>query len=394
MPETIRLRLGITYDGGAFSGWAAQPGLRTVQGTLEDAVRILIRDLPEGPLLTVAGRTDAGVHASGQVAHLDLPLDRWRAVGRRAVVAARTAGDDLDGAHGSELDEIICAQFLRRMAGVLGVDSDVAVTSCVPAPEGFDARFSAIWRRYEYRLADRSVALNPLERHRVARITQDVDLDLMNAAAERLIGLHDFAGFCKPRPHATTIRTLHEFHWVRDAESGVLIARLVADAFCHSMVRSLVGMCAAVGSGRLALSDVDALLEADERGTGFAVLAPRGLNLMEVGYPGDDHLASRQLATRAKRAPLQSDPTASLSAAELQARDAARAEHPATRHSSENTGEGRAESSGGESGTAGAGAGSGPAGVEHIVAATDVPSGEGETLAPVTPLRPLGPGAS
>lgn len=283
---SVRLRLGIAYDGTAFSGWASQPGLRTVQGTLEEALRTLYRDLAQHePLLTVAGRTDAGVHALGQVAHLDLDEAIWAGTVRR--------GSDAGPAE----------HFIRRMTGILGVDADVAITSCDIGPDGFDARFSALWRRYEYRLADAHTPANPLERHRTARVHQPLDMALMNEAAAMLIGLHDFAGFCKPRPGATTIRTLQEFQWQRD-EQGVLIARVVADAFCHSMVRSLVGMCAAVGSGRLAIESVPKLLEADERGSGFAVLAAKGLTLMEVGYPDSaQQLSARQELTRARRVP-------------------------------------------------------------------------------------------
>lgn len=286
MSETVRLRLGIAYDGTAFSGWATQPNLRTVQGTLEDALRILYRDLPQGPLLTCAGRTDAGVHALGQVAHLDLEREAWEGTVRR------DSGADP------------AAHFLRRIMGILGPDSDVVITSCEVVTHDFDARFSGTWRRYEYRLADASTPLNPLDRHRTARVHQELDLGAMQAAAAIVTGLHDFAGFCRPREGATTIRTLTEFTWRRD-DDGVLVARLLADAFCHSMVRSLVGMCAAVGHGRLNLAAVEQLLQADARGSGFAVLPSRGLTLMEVGYPPAEELASRQEQTRAKRPSLR-----------------------------------------------------------------------------------------
>lgn len=280
---TVRVRLDIAYDGTAFSGWAAQPELRTVQGTLEDALRILYRALPEtGPLLTVAGRTDAGVHATGQVAHLDLDGGVWAST-------VRGRGDD-DPA----------AALVRRCAGILGADSDVVVTAARKVGPEFDARFSAVWRSYEYRLADASAVPNPLERHRTTVVRRPLDVDAMNAAAEVLIGLHDFAGFCKPRAGATTIRTLQEFSWT-ELDRGVYRARLRADAFCHSMVRSLVGMCAAVGQGRLPLARVPELLDLRHRSNSFTVLAAKGLTLTEVGYPADADLASRQLATRAKR---------------------------------------------------------------------------------------------
>lgn len=287
LPGMVRLRLDLAYDGTAFSGWATQPGLRTVQGTLEDAIRILYRDLKtSGPLLTVAGRTDAGVHALAQVAHLDLPDEVWGSTARR-----------LGREHSEEA-------FVRRIDGILGADSDVAVNRCVVAPAGFDARFSALQRTYEYRLADPTVPINPLERHRTALVRRPLDLDAMNAAARELIGLHDFAGFCKPRPGATTVRTLQEFSWVRD-ERGVFVADVRADAFCHSMVRSLVGMCAAVGMGRLPLQRVPDLLELDRRSNDFTVLPAKGLTLVGVEYPDDDELEARQEQTRAKRPALR-----------------------------------------------------------------------------------------
>lgn len=279
----VRIRLDIAYDGTAFSGWATQPELRTVQGTLEDALRIIYRELPESrPTLTVAGRTDAGVHATGQVAHLDLPMAEWDATAR------------------GNRDDNAADALLRRLTGVLGQDSDVVVTRVTEAPDGFDARFSAIWRSYEYRIADSTIAPNPLERHRTTYLRRELDLDLMNRAAELLIGLHDFAGFCKPRAHATTIRTLQEFHWTRD-EQGVFIGQVRADAFCHSMVRSLVGMCSGVGEGRLKLSRVPALLDLQQRSNEFTVLGAKGLTLTAVGYPQEAELAARQEQTRAKR---------------------------------------------------------------------------------------------
>ncbi len=282
-PSTTRIRLDIAYDGSAFSGWATQPELRTVQGTLEDALRILYRDLPEhGPLLTVAGRTDAGVHATGQVAHLDLPTEMWQATAR------------------GNRDDDAAAAFVRRMSGILGFDSDVVVTAAAPVDAAFDARFSALWRRYEYRLADITAKSNPLERHRTVFVRRELDLEAMNQAAETLIGLHDFAGFCKPRAGATTVRTLQEFRW-QQLEPGVFMATVKADAFCHSMVRSLVGMCASVGQGRLALEDVPALLELEQRSNSFSVLGAKGLTLTEVGYPAEAELAQRQTQTRAKR---------------------------------------------------------------------------------------------
>ena len=278
-----RIRLDIAYDGTNFRGWARQPGLRTVQGTIEAALeRVIGSPVP----LTVAGRTDAGVHATGQVAHADLSDAQWR----RATQQRR------DGvAPGDPVDPLV-----RRLTGVFGQYSDVAVSRTSTAPEGFDARFSAIWRRYEYRIADLVTGYDPLERLHATTVRASLDVDAMNDAASRLIGLHDFAAYCKPRPEATTIRTLLEFDWRRD-ERGMVVANVRADAFCHSMVRALVGACAAVGEGRLEAADVVTLRDAGERTSDFKVLAARGLTLTEVGYPADDQLASRAELTRRRR---------------------------------------------------------------------------------------------
>lgn len=274
----MRLRLDLAYDGTDFHGWARQPGLRTVQGTLEGAIT---RILGGEPQLVVAGRTDAGVHAAGQVAHLDLS-DAQRArleKGRNPAPEALAA----------------------RIAGVLGQYPDVAVHRSAEAPEGFDARFSAVWRRYEYRIADVETAYDPLERGRTTTVKARLDVAAMDEAARSLIGLHDFAAYCKWRAGATTIRTLLEFGWRRD-EQGILVANVKADAFCHSMVRALVGACAAVGEGRLEPEDVVEIRDEGVRTSETKVLAARGLTLTEVGYPADDLLAARADQTRARRA--------------------------------------------------------------------------------------------
>ncbi|EIC07930.1 tRNA pseudouridine synthase A [Microbacterium laevaniformans OR221] len=276
-PGGVRLRLDLAYDGTDFRGWARQPGLRTVQGTLETA---LARVLGGDPQLVVAGRTDAGVHAAGQVAHLDLN-DRQQE--RLAASRAGTA-------------EALAA----RINGVLGAYPDVAVHRTAVAPDGFDARFSAVWRRYEYRIADRTAGYDPLERVRTTSVKAALDVEAMDAAARSLIGLHDFAAYCKWREGATTIRTLLEFGWHRD-DRGILIARVKADAFCHSMVRALVGACAAVGEGRLQVADVAAIRDGGVRTSDVKVLAARGLTLTAVGYPADDLLGSRAAQTRARR---------------------------------------------------------------------------------------------
>ncbi|HYP72853.1 MAG TPA: tRNA pseudouridine(38-40) synthase TruA [Microbacterium sp.] len=273
----MRLRLDLAYDGTDFRGWARQPGLRTVQGTIEAAItRILGGD----PQLVVAGRTDAGVHASDQVAHLDLTEAQQARLERgRSPSVEALAG---------------------RITGVLGQYPDVAVHRTSPAPDGFDARFSAVWRRYEYRIADGTTPYDPLERGRTTSVRARLDVDAMDAAARSLIGLHDFAAYCKWREGATTIRTLLEFGWRRD-EYGILVANVKADAFCHSMVRALVGACASVGEGRLRPEDIVDIRDEGVRTPEIKVLAARGLTLSEVGYPADDLLAARAEQTRARR---------------------------------------------------------------------------------------------
>ncbi|MGN8551597.1 UNVERIFIED_CONTAM: tRNA pseudouridine(38-40) synthase TruA [Microbacterium sp. SLM126] len=282
----MRIRLDIAYDGTHFRGWARQPGLRTVQETLEGAVA---RVLGGEPRLVVAGRTDAGVHATGQVAHVDLDdAQRDRVLAGRSRATAGEASDPV-------------AALAARLTGVVGAYSDVVVTRSVAPPPGFDARFSAVWRRYAYRIADSVAGYDPLERHRTTSVRARLDAGTMDAAARSLIGLHDFAAYCKPREEATTIRTLLEFDWHRDA-GGVLVANIKADAFCHSMVRALVGACVAVGEGRLDIEDIVEIRDARERVPEVKVLAARGLTLTEVGYPADGLLDQRAEQTRARRA--------------------------------------------------------------------------------------------
>jgi tRNA pseudouridine38-40 synthase len=264
----VRVRLDLAYDGTAFGGWAAQPGRRTVQGALEEALGVLLR--APAPRVTVAGRTDAGVHARGQVAHVDLP--------------AGVAGDRL---------------LLRRVNGLL--PDDVCVRAAGLAPAGFDARFSAVWRRYRYRIADGPGVVDPLRRHDTLSWPRELDLALLQHGSTPLIGEHDFAAFCRRREGATTIRGLQALVWGRGPE-GVLEAVVQADAFCHSMVRSLVGALVAVGEGRRPVDWPGSLLVLGARSSEVAVAPPHGLVLEAVGYPPDDELLARQEITRNLRA--------------------------------------------------------------------------------------------
>jgi tRNA pseudouridine38-40 synthase len=286
--SAVRIRLGIAYDGTGFKGWSRQPGLRTVQGVIEQALATLFRHEHVAPQLTVAGRTDAGVHALGQVAHFDVEREAFASATRPRRGHAAATGDP-------------AGVLLRRLSGILGAsEADVVVTAAAVAPDGFDARFSATWRRYEYRVADAAALRNPLDRNRTVWFPRELDVAAMDAAARSLLGLGDFAAFCRPREGATTIRTLQAYRWERAAD-GVLAASLQADAFCHSMVRALVGACVAVGEGKLEAGDPRVLMEAGERTSAFKVMPAKGLVLTEVGYPDDHELEARAAQTRARR---------------------------------------------------------------------------------------------
>jgi tRNA pseudouridine38-40 synthase len=289
--ELTRLRLDIAYDGTGFQGWAKQPGLRTVQGELEKALATVFSRFGDGPILTVAGRTDAGVHALGQVAHVDLRADQFASL----VSSHQGKGSKPDASPAAR-----AARLGRRLNGIAGLSSDLYVTASTLAPPGFDARFSATWRRYRYRIADKLAPRDPLTRNQTLWYPAALDIDAMNVAARGLIGLHDFAAYCKPREGATTIRTLQHFGWERE-ESGVLVASLQADAFCHSMVRALTGASVAVGEGKLKAGRAVELLLARERTAEFKVLPAKGLALVEVGYPDDTEVGLRAEQTRARR---------------------------------------------------------------------------------------------
>lgn len=270
-PGFVRVRLDLSYDGKDFSGWAKQAsGRRTVQGEIEDALRTVTRSVQTYEL-TVAGRTDAGVHARGQVAHVDLPEDVW-------------------AEHQDKL--------LRRLAGRL--PHDVRVWKVAQAPSGFNARFAAVWRRYVYRVTDNPGGVDPLLRSHVLWHDWELDLDAMNAAAERLVGEHDFAAYCKRREGATTIRTLQELRWERSPD-GILEATVRADAFCHNMVRSLVGAMLFVGDGHRPPDWPAKVLAAGVRDSAVHVVRPHGLTLEEVGYPADELLAARSEEARNRR---------------------------------------------------------------------------------------------
>lgn len=262
----VRVRLDLSYDGTAYAGWAEQPGQRTVLGVLTEALRVLAPGF--GPL-TVAGRTDAGVHATGQVAHLVVPAEQWAGIG------------NLRG----------------KLSGLL--PHDVRVRAVTEVPAAFDARFAALWRRYIYRVSDAPWGVEPLRRTDTLHWPRSLDQDAMQRSGTTLLGRHDFAAYCRRRDNATTIRELQRLCVTR---TGCLVeVEVQADAFCHSMVRSIVGALLAVGDGRRPPNWPRPLLGESARANDVQVAPAHGLTLVEVGYPPDDQLAARAEITRATR---------------------------------------------------------------------------------------------
>ncbi|WP_328831010.1 MULTISPECIES: tRNA pseudouridine(38-40) synthase TruA [unclassified Streptomyces] len=271
----VRVRLDLSYDGTLFSGWAKQAGgRRTVQGEVEEALRTVTRSGEAAYDLTVAGRTDAGVHARGQVAHVDLPGEVWQE-------------------HREKL--------LKRLAGRL--PKDVRVWGVTEAAEGFNARFAALWRRYVYRVGDRPGGVDPLLRNHVLWHDWELDVDVMDAAAKSLVGEHDFAAYAKKREGASTVREIFDFG-VRRRDDGVIEIEVRADAFCHNQVRSMVGALLFVGDGHRGAEWPRKVLDAGVRDSAVHVVRPLGLTLEEVAYPADEGLAERQLLARRVRGTL------------------------------------------------------------------------------------------
>jgi len=273
----VRIRIDLAYDGTDLHGWAVQPGLRTVQGDLEAALAMALRVPRIG--VVCAGRTDTGVHARGQVVHLDVDDE----------VGAGSAGRSQD----PPLEALV-----RRLNGILR--PDVRVRRAVAAPAGFDARFSALWRRYEYRVCDAPYGASPLRRRDTLAWPRPLDLEALRAASARLTGEHDFAAYCRRKEHATTVRAVQRLDWRRDPD-GVLVATVQADAFCQAMVRSLVGALLVVGDGRRPVDWPGSLLSRRERASEITVVGPHGLTLVEVAYPAGG-FAERAEVTRRLRA--------------------------------------------------------------------------------------------
>ncbi|MGA5464207.1 tRNA pseudouridine(38-40) synthase TruA [Mycobacterium sp. NPDC050041] len=274
----VRLRLDIAYDGTAFAGWAAQVGQRTVAGVLDEALSTVFRT---PVVMRAAGRTDTGVHATGQVGHVDVPAAALsHAYPRRSPPGETEFGP-----------------LVRRLGRFL--PDDVRVLEIARAADGFDARFSALRRHYTYRLSTARYGVMPQLSRFVTAWPRALDVDAMSVASRPLIGLHDFAAFCRHREGATTIRDLQRLDWIRDGD--LITAHVTADAFCWSMVRSLVGALLAVGEGRRDPGWCAGLLTASRRSSDFAAAPPHGLTLVGVDYPPDDQLAARTTVTRELR---------------------------------------------------------------------------------------------
>jgi len=256
-----RLRIDLAYDGTAYAGWGIQPDQRTIQGTVEEAISRFVRFPVKS---VVAGRTDAGVHASAQVIHVDIPED---------TVASR---------YQSDTDIFDPENFKFRINQIL--DPDIRVLAVAPAPINFDARFSATARRYRYKILDGNRDLMPLARLDATTWFRPLDIELMNQASTPLLGKHDFVTFCRYREGATTLRTLLEFHWSRDA-AGFVVCDIAADGFGWNMVRNLVGAAACVGEGRFPVEWMAQILAGAARVSDSYVFPAAGLTLVGVDYP-------------------------------------------------------------------------------------------------------------
>jgi tRNA pseudouridine38-40 synthase len=268
-----RFRVDLAYDGTDFAGWAKQPGLRTVQNEFVKAFEKLFGPSDNDYGIRIAGRTDAGVHATHQVFHMDLTPEQVQRLGRTPLTA-------------------------KRLRGLL--PGDIGVFQVARAPEGFHARYSATGRSYEYSISDAMCRPDPMNLRYSLQSRRTYDVALMRDAAVGLLGLKEFGAFCRPRVGATTIRELRMLDVVRE-ESGLILIRLEADAFCHNMVRALVGALCAVGEGKLSKDELWKIQTAALRTSKFKVVEPKGLKLVAVSYPADDQLEIQAQKVRKMR---------------------------------------------------------------------------------------------
>nr|WP_233555855.1 tRNA pseudouridine(38-40) synthase TruA [Galactobacter caseinivorans] len=281
-PAPTRFALTLAYDGGPFHGWARQSQLGSVQQSLEEALELILR-MPTRTV--VAGRTDTGVHARGQVVHLDITE---QALSR---LVTRDGGLDAE------------ATLVRRLNSILNASTSgaVLVREARVVPPGFDARFSALWRSYTYTIADGMDRWDPLRRGDTLFHPRELDVEAMQQEAAALVGLHDFLSYCKPRQGATTIRELQELLVQRHEEDGLIRVHLRADAFCHHMVRSIVGALISVGEAKREPGWAHARLQERVRDAKTTMVAGHALVLEAVGYPEDHTAGERAQATRVRR---------------------------------------------------------------------------------------------
>ena len=270
-----RFRIDLSYDGTEFAGWAKQPKLRTVQGEVISVMHKIFGESETDFGLRVAGRTDAGVHAEHQVVHVDLSPLQLKRLGRNKDIRL-------------------------KMNSLL--DPDVRIIKVTEVPAVFHARYAATHRRYRYTIADSTSGWNPLRARYNLWLKFPLDLEAMQAASKEFLGLHDFAAFSKPKPKATTIRELRLITVSRNKALGnVIEIELLADAFAHNMVRSIVGALIKVGAGRATPKDVAKALKSRSRAHPFKVVTPEGLSLIEVGYPAEKDYASQVQITQHTR---------------------------------------------------------------------------------------------
>ena len=301
----VRVRMDLAYDGTFFRGWAAQPGLRTVQGELTEALSTILRVPVQ---LTVAGRTDAGVHASHQVVHFDVDDEAWQALsGRNGVDPAQALRRRTQALLKRAANPKTTSRpelGLVALGESAGNGADIVVGAVSQVGGDFDARFSALRRTYRYRVADGVARHDPRLRSSVLWTDQELDLEAMNRSLQPLLGEHEFLSYCKPRQGASTIRSLLAAAWSRPesgVDAGLAVFEVSADAFCHHMVRSLVGATLTVGQGRNSEEWPAELLARRSRELAAPLAPAHGLTLEAITYPEPRRWAEQAQAARVLR---------------------------------------------------------------------------------------------
>ena len=301
----VRVRIDLAYDGTFFRGWAAQPGLRTVQGELTEALSTILRVPVQ---LTVAGRTDAGVHASHQVVHFDVDTEVWQALaGRNGVDPAQALRRRTQALLKRAANPKTTSRpelGLVALGESAGNGADIVVGAVSQVGGDFDARFSALRRTYRYRVADGVARHDPRLRSSVLWTDQELDLEAMNRSLQPLLGEHEFLSYCKPRQGASTIRSLLAAAWSRPesgVDAGLAVFEVSADAFCHHMVRSLVGATLTVGQGRNSEEWPAELLARRSRELAAPLAPAHGLTLEAITYPEPRRWAEQAQAARVLR---------------------------------------------------------------------------------------------